>query len=487
MKGSASFYRQLEQKVRERTPAGPQALPPSCFSFSLPLFLTLALEFSISSASSGLSGLPEACHSKNHVNDNEPNVCVKGRGRGRRFERIPVSWLSSWIADREKRKWARERMNEVVDWITTTSTTLPLLFSWHGGGVVGRDTPHCSVSPIPVLHKQTHFFEWIHSFFFSSFVIFLSTSLRLLWLLNFSPSLPPCSLSELSHTSLSHSFCHGQGKENDRPTSHKSKRRTTVKGELRPDMELQETPPDGLSWAENSERQREKKEPCLKLEGGDDCSCSVSNIQRVSTHSALFNSISCFSLASPNPLPTLSRLWFGRFGCSLWRILGTVLWKALFNLINSFWAETRKEAFFPSWSPSFWDLNNWSRGLHCNRATEQVGPIRTQHLVQCLPEEPSPLLPNHFIISGRGPQPPKPWVLMIRICWRRNWERETSKEMKANLNSVFEPKSEILKNLTQWETVLILRHLTVFGIYSKPTKPARIDQLSSLPSFLVLT
>ncbi|KAF4107277.1 hypothetical protein G5714_011641 [Onychostoma macrolepis] len=56
-----------------------------------------------------------------------------------------------------------------------------------------------------------------------------------------------------------------KGKENDRPTSRKSKRGTTMQGELRPDVELKaarsRSPPDGLSQAENSERQREKKEP----------------------------------------------------------------------------------------------------------------------------------------------------------------------------------------------------------------------------------
>ncbi len=240
-------------------------------------------------------------------------TCVKGRGRGRRSERIPVSWLSSWIADREKRKWARERMNEVVDWITTTSTTLPLL-SIGTGEWVWDGTPHTALSPpFPSSTSSlTSSNEFIHLLlFFCHFHVNLPP-LYYDYLIFLLPS-PLVLFSELSHTSLSHSFCHGQGKENDRPTSHKSKRRTTVKGELRPDMELQETPPDGLSWAENSERQREKTEPCLKLEGGDDCSCSVLTFREFSTHSALFNSISCFSLASPNPLPTLSRLWFGTF------------------------------------------------------------------------------------------------------------------------------------------------------------------------------
>lgn len=94
-------------------------------------------------------------------------TCARGRGRGRRSERIPVCRLSSWIADRERKKVserARERTNERgcrLNHHHLHHFTTP--YSWHGGVSVGRDTPHCSLSPIPVLHRQTHFSEWIHS------------------------------------------------------------------------------------------------------------------------------------------------------------------------------------------------------------------------------------------------------------------------------------------------------------------------------------
>ncbi len=204
-------------------------------------------------------------------------TCVRGRGRGRRSERIPVSRLSSWIADRERKKVSKRedergcRLNHHHLRHFTTP------FSWHGGVSVGRDTPHCSLSPIPVLHQQTHFSEWIHS----SSSLLLSFSCQppsaLYDYFIFSPSLPSCSLFRaLPHIAIP-LVCHGQGKENDRPTSRKSKRGTTVQGELCPDVELKaarsRSPPDGLSKAENSERRREKKEPCWKPKGGDDCSC----------------------------------------------------------------------------------------------------------------------------------------------------------------------------------------------------------------------
>lgn len=71
----------------------------------------------------------------------------------------------------------------------------------------------------------------------------------------------PCSFFKLSHTPQSHSFCHGRGKENDRPGSRERQRRTSERGEPCPDGERNERlfagrspPSDGLSRAENSER-----------------------------------------------------------------------------------------------------------------------------------------------------------------------------------------------------------------------------------------
>ncbi len=128
-------------------------------------------------------------------------------------------------------------------------------------------TPHTAPSPLfpSSTSRPTSPNEFIHHL--PSFCHFHVNLPPLYMIILFSLLLSPLVLfSELSHTSLSHSFCHGQGKENDRPTSRKSKRGTTVQGELCPDVELKaarsRSPPDGLSKAENSERRREKKEPC---------------------------------------------------------------------------------------------------------------------------------------------------------------------------------------------------------------------------------
>ncbi|KAI7795115.1 hypothetical protein IRJ41_009412 [Triplophysa rosa] len=48
---------------------------------------------------------------------------------------------------------------------------------------------------------------------------------------------PSVKCFELSHTPLSHSFCHGRGKENDRPESPERQRRTLEREELCPDGE----------------------------------------------------------------------------------------------------------------------------------------------------------------------------------------------------------------------------------------------------------
>lgn len=128
--------------------------------------------------------------------------------------------------------------------------------------------PHSRPPPADPLLRMNSFI------IFPPFVIFMSTSLRFIIIILFSLLLCPLVLfSELSYSSLSHSFCHGQGKENDRPPRLESQRGTAVRGELRTDLELKDarsrSPPDGLSRAENSECQREKSR-AENLRGWDD-------------------------------------------------------------------------------------------------------------------------------------------------------------------------------------------------------------------------
>lgn len=131
----------------------------------------------------------------------------------------------------------------------------------------GRPTlfplPHSRPPPADPILRMNSFI------IFPPFVIFMSTSLRFIIIILFSLLLSPLVLfSELSHTLLSHSFCHSQGKENDRPASRKSKRGATVRGGICPGVELKavrsRSPPDGLSRVKNSEWQREKKRAVLK-------------------------------------------------------------------------------------------------------------------------------------------------------------------------------------------------------------------------------
>lgn len=210
-------------------------------------------------------------------------TCVRGRGRGRRSERIPVCRLSSWIADRERKRVSgrtSEREDEQgcrLNHHHLHHFTTP--FSWHGGVSVGRDAPHCSLFPIPVLHRQTHLSEWFHS---SSSVLLSfscqppSALLLLFYFLSFSAPLFSF-LSSPTHRYPTHFVTAKEKKMIGRRAVRGKKERRYEDSSIRMwSSKPQEAGPLLMDYPERRTRNAWEKRVRWKPEGGggDDHSCS---------------------------------------------------------------------------------------------------------------------------------------------------------------------------------------------------------------------